>query len=480
MIFSRLAKDSAIYGGADFIGKTLTFFSFPLVAAVLSPLAFGALELILVSGRLLGVVVNCGLNNALQRFYWDENTLKGDRPSAVSSGFMAQFFFGSIAFMLLCIFIPELHAIAQCEELPISKTALFLGICLMVLFQWNQYALDVTRLHEAPWCFFSISIFSRGGAAVLGVLAVVVFEWGIDGWIGAQVLALLSALPVALCVIRHDLTVRFDFSWVRKLTGFGYPFIFVGLAYWLFTSMDRWMLAGMASVNEVGIYSVASRFGIAVFFVSTAFGQAWSPLAIKIRTEHPKEYREIYVNVLFALLLLMLAVGGGLALFSGEVIGLFMPATYGSAALPLAILCFGSVLQSTLQVTAIGISLEKKVFLFARVAWVTALINLGLNYFLIPKYGATGAATATLASYMVMTGCYLYFTQRLHPLPIPWWRLGSILSLGVILACVAISWVSGEFVWFAVISKIILVIVCIGLAYFLLPFRALSFRQTVG
>jgi O-antigen/teichoic acid export membrane protein len=244
--------------------------------------------------------------------------------------------------------------------------------------------------------------------------------------------------------------------------------------------MDRWMLAGMASVNEVGIYSVASRFGIAVFFVSTAFGQAWSPLAIKIRTEHPKKYREIYVNVMFALLLLMLAVGGGLALFSGEVIGLFMPPTYASAALPLAILCFGSVLQSTLQVTAIGISLEKKVFLFARVAWVTALINLGLNYFLIPMYGATGAATATLVSYMVMTGCYLYFTQRLHPLPIPWWRLGSILSLGVILACIAISWVSGEFVWFAVISKIILVIVCIGLAYFLLPFRALSFKQTVG
>ena len=480
MILRRLAKDSAIYGGADFIAKILTFFSFPLVAAALSPLAFGALELILASGRLLGVVINCGQNNALQRFYWDENTLKTDRPSAVSSGLFTQFFLGSFAFLILCISIPELYVIAQREELPTSQSSLFLGACLMVLFQWNQYALDVTRLHEAPWSFFSISIWSRGGAAVLGVFAVVVLEWGIDGWIAGQVLASLSSLPIALFLVRRDLTFRIDFKWVRKLTGFGYPFIYVGLAYWLFTSMDRWMLAGLASVEEVGIYSVASRFGIVVFFVSTAFGQAWSPLAIKVRTEYPEKYREMYVNVLFALLISMLVVGGGLALFSGEVIGLFMPTAYSSAALPLVILCFGSILQSTQQVTAIGISLEKKVFIFARVAWVTALINLGLNYWLIPLHGATGAASATLVSYMVMTGSYLYFTQRLHPLPIPWRRLGAILFLGGIVAWVAISWVSAELVWFAVILKISLAIVCMVMAYFLLPNRTLNFRQTAG
>jgi O-antigen/teichoic acid export membrane protein len=176
----------------------------------------------------------------------------------------------------------------------------------------------------------------------------------------------------------------------------------------------------------------------------------------------------------------MLAVGGGLALFSGEVIGLFMPHAYLSAALPLAILCFGTVLQSTLQVTAIGISLEKKVFLFARVAWLTAFINLVLNYWLIPLHGATGASVATLVSYIVMTGCYIYFTQRLHPLPIPWWRLGGILLLGGLLACISIFWICRELVWFAVLFKIILGIVCMCLAYFLLPFRTLSFRRALG
>ena len=56
----------------------------------------------------------------------------------------------------------------------------------------------------------------------------------------------------------------------------------------------------------------------------------------------------------------MLVVGGGVALFSGEVIGIIMPEEYHDSAIPLSILCFGIILQSTTQVTLIGISLEKK------------------------------------------------------------------------------------------------------------------------
>ena len=53
MVFRRLAKDSAIYGGADLVTKILSFFAFPIIAAALSPKAFGALELIFTVTALL-------------------------------------------------------------------------------------------------------------------------------------------------------------------------------------------------------------------------------------------------------------------------------------------------------------------------------------------------------------------------------------------------------------------------------------------
>ena len=100
MIIERLAKDVVFYGGSDLVTKMLTFAAFPIIAAALSLKGFGALELILTVTSLLGVVVNCGLNNAVQRFYWDKNTLSSNRPSIVTSGLVAQLLFGMTAILV--------------------------------------------------------------------------------------------------------------------------------------------------------------------------------------------------------------------------------------------------------------------------------------------------------------------------------------------------------------------------------------------
>ena len=53
---------------------------------------------------------------------------------------------------------------------------------------------------------------------------------------------------------------KFSFKWAKKLVVWGYPFIFASLAYVLFGSMDKWMLAVLYSTEEVGVYSIAYRF----------------------------------------------------------------------------------------------------------------------------------------------------------------------------------------------------------------------------
>lgn len=280
-------------------------------------------------------------------------------------------------------------------------------------------------------------------------------------------------IPLALWLIRRDIYLaQVDLSWFKELLRFGYPFILAGLAYWLFGSMDRWMLAAMAPVEEVGIYSVAFRFASVVLFVSAAFGQAWSPVAIKIRTDHPDTYRAIYGQVLLLLVFVMLLVGGALALFSGEMISLIMPNEYLPSTLPLAILCFGIILQATQQVTAVGISLEKKTYLFARLAWITAVVNLVGNWLLIPSFGAAGAAWATLISYVVLKVSYMLYTQRLHPLVVQWGRLGILIGLGIIVASASFTMVADNFVWSAVLIKLMIAAVGLAISWRLLPIHS--------
>lgn len=427
-----LVKDSIVYGGSDVTVKMLAFMAFPLIAAALSPDLFGLLELVTTAMTMIGIFVGCGLNNALQRFYWDQDTKPDEKPVLVSTGLAMQALFGSILFLLGVLVVPILVARNALWGYEISWVGFAAALILAVVTQWSQYLLDVTRLHFAPWKYFFLTVSARVMGLGLAVVAVVIWGWGVDGYLSVQAAAVLAILPFAGWVVRRDLTPRISTQWGRIFFKYGHPFIFVAIAYWLFGSIDRWMLAAITTLDDVGLYSVAFRFASIALLVSTAFGLAWSPHAIKVKTDFPGQYREFYVLVLLVLLAVMLLIGGSLALFSGEILMLIMPLEYLGSAAPLSILVIGVVLQSTQQVTAVGISLEKKTFLFARLTWITAGVNAGLNYLLIPKYGVSGAAWATMLSYLVLTSSYLYFTQKLHPLPIRWGVLAGMLAYGAL------------------------------------------------
>jgi O-antigen/teichoic acid export membrane protein len=240
---------------------------------------------------------------------------------------------------------------------------------------------------------------------------------GLYGYFAGTLIALTITVPLALWFIRRDFVFKIDKTVARRIFEFGYPFVFAGLAYWIFGSMDRWMLAILSNSQEVGLYSIAFKFATIVTFVNTAFGQAWSPYAIKLMRED-KSYRYVYSRI-FSLWFFILAILGLIVtLFSQELLIMLTPEDYWPAADVLVVVVLGMVLFGTTQITALGISIEKKTKLLSHGAWITAIVNFVLNLLFIPVWGARGAALATLLSYMLLTGFFLYWTQRLHPIPL--------------------------------------------------------------
>jgi O-antigen/teichoic acid export membrane protein len=249
---------------------------------------------------------------------------------------------------------------------------------------------------------------------------------------------------VGFWLIRKDLRWQFDKKLAREVILFGYPFIFAGLAYWIFGSMDRWMLGELSDNTQVGLYSIAFKFATILTFINTAFGQAWSPFAVKIYSENP-DYRRIFSQIFSYLFFGLTFVGMLISIFGFEILYLTTPEAYWPAATTLGILAMGIVLSGTPQITALGISLEKKTHLLAAGSWVTAVINFLLNWILIPQWGALGTGIATLISYATLTGYYLYWTQKLHPLPLEVKKL--VFSLLVILVTLVFSVYINKFEW---------------------------------
>ena len=470
----KLAKDSVLYGGADLVAKFLAVFYFPIIAASLGLQGFGVLELVLTITALIGIFVNLGLNGAVSRFYWDTGSSDLSRKKIVSSGFFAQFLCGTITALILFVSLSFTPLRDFLSGSLISLTGIFAAIIFCLFSQFSQYVLDVARLHFAPFRFLISSIISKTLMMTCGIVAVVIFQSGVDGLLVAQAIALIAVLPCQIFLVKKDFSVKsIDWSWISKLSLWGYPFIFASLAYVLFGLMDRWMIAAIHSTEEVGVYSVAHRFSSVVLLVSAAFGKAWSPASIKIKAENPDDYRHIFGMVLVFLVYIVLIVAGGMALFSGEVISLLMPLEYRSSSFPLLILCFGLVFQATQQVTLTGISLENRTYLFARLAWVTAAINFMANITLIPKFGASGAAFATMLSYLALTSSYLYFTQKLHPIKIDWLSLLKLVFLSIVIAIISTLLISYEVDLGIVLVKLLVAFFCMFVGWYFLPIKEL-------
>lgn len=474
MLFKQLAKDSVIYGGADLVSKTISFFTFPFIARALSPEAFGYLELILTGTALVGVVGNFGLNNAVQRFYWDGVVPVTERKVIVTTGLLLQLVIFTVLLFIAIgiglIFFPNLGT-----AYAFSWWGIIAALLLMAGNQWTQYLLDVIRLHFKPWSFLTVSMISRLLSAALGVVAVVWLGKGIDGLLGAQAVIVLLVLPLAVFMVRKELGLAyFSKSWAKDLLKFGYPFIFSALAYWIFSAQDRWMLASFSSVEEVGVYSVAFRFASVILFVSAAFGQAWSPVALKIKTDNPASYPKIYGDILILLIVGMVFIATAVGLFSGEIIHLIMGEKYLKSALPMLLLAFAVVFQASQQITGIGISLEKRTILFAYLTWGTTAINFVLNWFLISYFGALGASWATLISYFLLSGGYFYFTQRLHPLQINYSRIGFLLLITFFLIFLSFWFYRSEVIGEIIALKFGILLLFIVFSLGIIPFKSIK------
>jgi O-antigen/teichoic acid export membrane protein len=178
--------------------------------------------------------------------------------------------------------------------------------------------------------------------------------------------------------------------------------------------IDRIAIKDLLGIDELGIYGVAYRFAAVAFLVMVGFQQALSPLIFKYYTEKktPSDISKIFnIFIIFALF-----VTAGSILFSKELVVLFVTKAYYSTESLIAILVM-AFLFSNMFIFAPGIIIAKKTKLHAMINISAAIMNIILNYTLIPVFGLSGAAYATLISAASAFSLHIIFSYRYYPIP---------------------------------------------------------------
>ncbi len=188
----------------------------------------------------------------------------------------------------------------------------------------------------------------------------------------------------------------------KKLLKQSYHYLISGLIAILYSKIDQIMLGDMLDKASVGLYSAALAIAGLWGMIPSAFIQSVSPILYKnAQTDRGmflKRLRQSYAGIWFLNVCWSLAI----SLFSYWVVLLLYGAEYMGARKALIIVVWYSGISSLGSLTQVYLATENKNKYINYFALAGLVTDVALNALLIPHFGITGAAVATLATYCVI------------------------------------------------------------------------------
>jgi O-antigen/teichoic acid export membrane protein len=429
----EIGRDSIWYFIASAVGSALGFISIPIFTRLFIPAEYGIYSLISTVVMIGSPFIFVWLSASALRFY-PEYSGEGKLDEYYSSiyHYMPHFL---LLFLGICIPVAALF-------LPLGKyrLAVCLGIAIFAINTLYMVMLSMVRARQQAWHYCLAYVLVPFGRYVIGAGLVYAFKTHrVDSALFAWLGILIICVPLELAF----LTARQYFHWkkvsrsaLRTWFGFGFVLTFSNLFNHFLISGDRFILQALKGSAAVGLYSVAYNI---VFSVGSLFSDfilmASVPVLNKVYVAEGGDAARALINRLTKYLLFVLTPSMvALCVLNYRIFSVFTSPKYlpaRSTVLPVAIGTFLAFL-SALPLQAFY--LKKKTKMAVLPFGISAAVNIGVNFLLIPKYGYNGAAWATAISYL----CYLVLTVALGHRYLSWdfpWVAGAKILLANIVLC---------------------------------------------
>jgi len=435
-----LFRHSGIYILAKLIPGLMAFAALSLYTHLLTPSEYGVYTLIFTGTVFIHNVVFNWLSSGTLRYWSNQEYSDSQFINTLSTSLLR---ISSVVLVFALVAVAFFWG--KTESLwVIASFSLLIALALFTITQ-NLFS---AKIEPASYAFLTI-VYSICSLTLGGLFSYM--GYGATGVIFG--IALGTSIPALFVFKRLWLPYKkadFNKALLKRLVTYGIPLAAAALVEEITKVTDRFMLAGIQGKDQAGLYAVGYDLsGNSILMIMSAINIAAYPVIIKLLdNEGVKAATDYFRHYVILLLGVSIPAVIGLNLVGPNLVHLLIDADYQASVIFLLPWITTAIFLLGLQVFYFDLAFQlgHKTIASVKIAVAIAIINIGLNYWLIPIMGIHGAAIATISSFAVGSILSAYFGRKYFSLPFPAIETFKIV-IATLVMCLCLYWLKDKNGW---------------------------------
>ena len=399
---SKALKSGVWYVIGNFVAKAAGFITTPIFTRIMTKGEIGDYSNFISWIEILSIIVTLNLSTSIMIARFD---FKAKLDDYISSNLVL----GSIVttgFYIIVVIFKDFFL----KLLGFNELELHIAFVYLLVYPAMQMFLINSRIQYKYIETVFVSLISTIASTVISLLCAIIFEENrlFGRLVGFYVPLIFMNIAIYIRILKKSWHINPKY-WKYGLM-VSIPLVWHTLAGNLLGSSDRIMIRYFCGTEETALYSIAYYCGMIVSVFWSAVNNAWSPWA------YEKMDEKNYGDLKHAARPLIICIGGIVflfLLFAPEILYFMGGRRYSKAINVVPPVMLAYIFQA---VYSLYVNIEfysKKQHFIAIGTSIAAIINIVLNYWLIPKFGYIAAAYTTLVGYIVLFLIHYFWVWRM-------------------------------------------------------------------
>lgn len=400
-----VAKNTIWLSISNFGGRLIKAGVIIYAARVLGTDGYGVFSYAITLAGFLTIFMDPGINGILMR---DASNVSDEERRKIFSTTLV------IKIVLLLIGVAIIiFAAPLFTTLPGAKELLPIVAIILALDTLREFFFSLIRSMEEMQKEAGIFLLTNLGIVIFGFFFLYLattaksFSWG---YVAGDTIGTVAALIVLRSYFK-GIPSRFSSKLVIPILKAAWPFAISGALGFLFTNSDILIISWMRPASDVGIYAAGIRIVQLFYLIPGIIQLATLPLISRLAKRDNGQFRSALERTLAIVFLCSIPLALGGVILGTQIMSFVFGAPYAAGGLAFKILMTTLLFDfpASIIINALFAYNHQKSLIVSSA--LGGVANVGLDLVLIPIFGITGSAIATLIAQAVNNG-YLWHSMK--------------------------------------------------------------------